>query len=224
MASTLSGQLMLEAKTAYFNCIRDRILGNNLTTEDNNYSIHAISVYILSVTALEAFINEVCFGLPFGMSSRKASISDKELNELEYEEICEKYYRMPQILWGNTFDKGTSPYQDFAALVRLRNDFVHYKMKELPRDKYPRYYRWLEGKGILLDSGKKPGFGFALGWFCDALSTKTAWWAYNTACKMANKLIEISAQETKAFWETLTADNFKEIPEQYWKTLVPDSK
>ena len=66
--------LLSEAKIAYFNSLSDR--NKSLTTKDNNYSIHAISTHILTTTALEAFINEVCFGYPFGMNSRKICISD----------------------------------------------------------------------------------------------------------------------------------------------------
>jgi len=104
-------------------CIEDRISGKVFTTEDNNFSDHALTVYIMTVTALEAFINELCFG-PSSKMLNKDRIPVEFFEDME---IRRKYYLLPLLLWGRTFDRGAPPYQDFEILIRLRNSLVHYK-------------------------------------------------------------------------------------------------
>jgi len=42
---------------------------------------------------------------------------------------------VPQLLWNKTFDKGGITWRDFGALIKLRNDHVHY----IPRWENPGY-------------------------------------------------------------------------------------
>lgn len=141
---------MATARNAYIKCIEDRISGKVVTTEDNNFSDHALTVYIMTATALEAFINEVCFG-PTSKMVSKVPIPAEMAEDME---IRHKYYLLPLLLWGRTFDRGVQPYQDFDMLIRLRNALVHYKMKSFDGSETPKYFKWLREKGLLITSGK----------------------------------------------------------------------
>lgn len=207
---------MASARIAYNKCIEDRISGNVAITDDNNFSQHALTVYIMTATALEAFINEVCLG-PTSKMINKAAIP---LEMVEDMEIRRKYYLLPLLLWGRTFDRGAQPYQDFDILMRLRNALVHYKMKSFAGSETPKYFQWLRDKGLLITTGKLDA---DYAWLHQLSNSKAALWAYNTTCQMANKLIEFGDETTKTLWRGML-DNFQEIPDQYWRSLIPSSK
>jgi hypothetical protein len=141
---------------------------------------------------------------------------------VENMEIRSKYYLLPLLLWGKTFDRGTRPYQDFEVLIRLRNYLVHYKMTPSGGGEMPKFAEHLKDKNLLMTSGT-PGVGLAGGLLTELCSAKAALWAYNTTCQMATNLIQLADDTTKQLWQGML-DNFREIPDQYWKSLIPASK
>lgn len=213
---TISGFLRVNAYRAYERCIKDRLSGKVYTTEDNNYSPNVIDVYILSVSTLEAFINEVCFGGP-EIRIINGTPAPREL--IEDLEIRKKYYLLPLLLWGKTYKRGTQPYQDFEMLVRIRNDLIHYKMRSYHRGNEPKYFRILSERGALLVS-PHPDADFA--WIMKILTSKGALWAYNTACRMAKGLIELADEQTQTLWSPILG-SFQEIPDDYWKKIIEES-
>ena len=94
-------------------------------------TLDILEVYILVAAALEAFINEVClYKIDLYKQQKKRT---RHLVYLIYgnkgrgEEIRVKWEKLPQFLCGKAFNKGCSPWQDFDALIRLRNAILHYK-------------------------------------------------------------------------------------------------
>ncbi len=209
---TISGSFMVTARAAYIKCIQDRVSGKVIITEDNNYSDHSLTVYIMVITALEAWINEVCLS-PTSKMLNKITVPIDMLDDLE---IKRKYYLIPQILWGRTFNLGEKPYQDFEMLVSLRNALVHYKMKSLDTTNPPKYFKYLRDKNLLISTGKTE---VDYVWLHQLSNSKAALWAYNTACRMANGLIDYADDNTKTFRSGLLG-NFEEIPENYWETII----
>ncbi len=189
-----SGNFMGFAREAYFKCIEAGNSDGVYKTKDNKFSFHALSVYIMTATALESFINEICFRL----SPRRVDVSVDGLDNLE---ITLKYYLLPKVLWGKTFDRGALPYQDFNILINLRNGIVHYKIKDMRGTKY---FKYLKRKNLLMSPNRNVSS------FDQLCNTKTARWAYNTTCKTAHKLIEFSDDNTKKLTKYLLY-NFREL-------------
>ena len=99
-----------------------------------------------------------------------------------------KYLIASQTLSGRMYDKGASPYQDFAILIRLRNDIVHLKPKQIsdqkegkpPETALPKYIVALQHRGIarILDEG-------VIGSWFDLIKTpEVAAWACQTSLAM----------------------------------------
>jgi hypothetical protein len=211
-AMTLSGSFMDSACRAYFRCIQDRETGKVFVTDDNNYSDNALDALILSVTALEAFINEVTLGPTAMMLNKKMEIIGEWVGKLD---VRTKYHVVPYLLWGNTFNRGSQPYQDFRTLVNIRNELVHYKMKPYECGDMPECVMPLLQRGILLTPANAK---VRCLWVSDISCSKTALWAHNTACRMANSLIEMADDENRNLWGD--GKRFSEIPEEYWKALL----
>ena len=214
---TLSGTLIERARLAYVRCVQERLSEHVFTIEDNNYSENAIDVFILSVTALEAFINEAAFSPMARSTSRLAMVGDM----LEDLDIRRKYVLVPQLAWGQTYDPGVQPYQDFEMLVRLRNDLVHYKMKFYSHGQEPGYAKTLSQRGLLL-LPKPPDLQARFPWPTELLTSKAALWAHNTACRMVRSFIAMADEETTELHGSL-ANKFREIPLDYWKTILEAS-
>lgn len=212
VAVTLSGHFMNSSYRAYVRCIEDRETGRVFVTEDNSYSANARDVFILSVTALEAFVNEVSLGPASMMLNKKMEVLAEWVEKLD---VRAKYRIVPCLLWGNTFDRGSQPYQDFNILVNIRNELVHYKMKAYKIGDMPKCVRPLFERGMLLTPANKEVYSL---WVDEVSCSKAALWAHNTACRMANRLIEMADDKTRQQWGD--GKGFSEIPEDYWKTIL----
>ena len=213
IAAPISGVLIGNARRAYERCIRERLDDKVFVTDDNNFSRYALDAIILSVAALEAFLNEAALN-PVALGIRRADAALQALEELE---IRRKYVLVPLVLWGTTFQCSRQPFQDFDCLVRVRNDLIHYKMPFYPSGHGPKYLRHLETNKLLLESDGPSRFG----WVENLSSAKVALWAHNTACRMAKELM-VMADAVGRAWGDL-AENFREIPPDYWKTIAEGS-
>ena len=49
--------------------------------------------------------------------------------EIEQFRLADKWYFVPALACGKTFDKGTQPFQDFTRVIKIRNETVHPKPK-----------------------------------------------------------------------------------------------
>lgn len=85
---------------------------------------------VFSAVALEGFINE-CADLASQESNPPVEVENlgAVLGEIEASNGTTelKYLMASTVLGGAAFDKGTSPFQNFKLLIRIRNALVHYK-------------------------------------------------------------------------------------------------
>lgn len=206
MSASISQILLTQARAAYGACVANGSSGQVFATEDNNYSAFAMSVYILSVAAAEAFMSEVAFMNYFWKKDDKSKALLEELPKID--SPLQRCSELSEKLWDRKLDKLQPPYQDFYHLVKIRSDIIHYHVEG---SKYTNdYLQYLKDRKVLLGTPGQFGFGH----LDPLLNTKAAKWAYNTACRMAKQLIELAQGETKPFIkENLNAlrTNFKEI-------------
>ncbi len=207
MGGTISGSLLEQTRWAYGACIAQGKSGKVFTTKDNNYSIYAMSVYILSVAVAEAFMNEVVSISHHWKRDDKSKLIMEEIIEMD---PLQKYSEIPVKLWGKELVKSCPPYQDFYHLVKIRNEITHYRME--PSKFAKEYVRHLRDRKVLIETS---GVTFGLGHLDPVLSTKAAKWAYNTACSVSKQFIELAQEDTTPFIKESLKDmrsNFQEIP------------
>jgi hypothetical protein len=98
--------------------------------------LQALVSVVFSVVAVEAFLNEAAeMALDFSdlpsepqvVSAFGECMVDAEKSRASLES---KFALANWVLVGKKLDKGAQPYQDFALIVRLRNDLVHFKGNE----------------------------------------------------------------------------------------------
>jgi hypothetical protein len=99
----------------------------------------ALISVVFSVIALEAFINEMT-DYAQDMTAYQPSVEGPEAvlfaqvmgdAEEAHARLESKFTLASWILSGRNIDRGGQPYQDFALLMRLRNDLVHTKPNKL---------------------------------------------------------------------------------------------
>jgi hypothetical protein len=124
------------AKNALARCKRKN-------SQVSNHEI--LEVFILTIVGLESLINEICLEkIDQRQRWKKSTCELKELmkdNNGKYFDLKTKYEKIPNILWNNDFNKGGRIWGDFDALVKLRNDIVHYSPKWEQPGYVPDYIR-----------------------------------------------------------------------------------
>jgi len=101
-----------------------------------------LQAHILAAVSLEAFINEVISD----QIDKKQDFGEdtKKLEDLMYGKkgqgasIREKWEKLPKYLWNKGFDKKSTLWEDFDALIELRNALVHYKAEFLDQGAVPQ--------------------------------------------------------------------------------------
>ena len=193
------------AKSDYFmNRARDACLSpalnltdsKNASTSGNYFSPIFLDAYIMSATALEAFINErIVINLQIITNRINMKLADsieknnkKILEMLIEQDLVTKYRLMPILLWQKSFDESQSPFQDFVSLVSIRNDIIHYKMPFYDEQK-PKWARKLEEKHILLPEPMQ----YCRIWIDEICTLEGAKWAYNTSCKMMKQFAQLAS-------------------------------
>jgi hypothetical protein len=177
-AVTISGNLIHQVRKLYKSDL-ERIAEGGVTRQGTNgYAAHAPTAYIISVASVEAFLNEILLSDVSKSIFNDSPLWNLSKNSIDRLELGVKLILIPQLLFAKTFSRGEQPYQDMALLIRIRNDFVHYKMQSKP----PKYLKVLEDQRIALR-----GEGFI--WVTKLSSSECIKWAHNTACKVVEKLI-----------------------------------
>lgn len=220
------------AKSDYFmNRARDSCLSppqdaadGKMTTIDNYFSPMFLDAYIMSATALEAFINEriainlqiVTNRIAMELADSVEKSSKKILEMLKEQDLVTKYRMMPILLWQKSFDESRSPFQDFTSLVSIRNDIIHYKMPFYDEQcKRPKWVKRLEEKGILLPypvvrpPAPIPDEGYRV-WIDEICTLKGAKWAYNTSCRMIKQFAKLAVGVIQSTCQDYV-DSFEEL-------------
>ena len=112
-----------------------------------------IAAVLHAASSLEAFLNEEleqrCTLEPHWKPSIQA---------IERVEFQNRWFVVPQLLFNRTFDKDAEPFQSFRALVKLRNELVHYKPVTRSFDFLPAFARDLESRFQFSVPEAIPGF------------------------------------------------------------------
>jgi hypothetical protein len=172
---------------------------------------------VCAVASVEAFVNEQLTGPVASVVLRDSPLWNLGGDSLEKMELLTKIIIIPQFLSGRSFRRGGQPFQDFARLVRIRNDIVHFKMGM----QAPRYLRHLEERGIAI-TNPSAAEGVDYAWPDRLSSTEGIRWAHNTARRVVNGLVEFVPSEHRGLLAGMV-ENYREIPDSEMRNRVMDA-
>lgn len=182
---------------------------NSPPFDGNYYSAGFLDAYIMSATALEAFINERLtldlefhkgrLALPKYKDQFPGDTKEKEaLNMLIKQNLETKYRLTPIILWNHSYNTNKYPFLDFTHLIKIRNDIIHYKMPFYDeQNATPTWANFLKRKGIFLTKpvihppDPLPNENRRI-WIEEICTYKGAKWAYNTSCSMIKEYVNLA--------------------------------
>jgi hypothetical protein len=168
---------MYQARVLYHTAMDKADDCNRVRYGINAYANEALSGYIIVVAAVEAFLNEIYFGILSSMMAKNPGLKAVPKEWLLNIEPTRKLLLLPQLAFGKSISRQEQPFQDYALLVKVRNDLTHYKMKETP----PKYIGELDKRGITIKTSKEPDFL----WPHKLACTEGLRWAINTGCAIA---------------------------------------
>jgi hypothetical protein len=154
---------------------------------------------VFSALGAEAFINELA-----EMAQRDADISEPDLgnidtlrhlaatltaidNERPPEQLQRKYLEASRILSGQAFRRGSPAFQEFKALIQLRDALVHPRHQDVTdRAGYisPRLpvVKNLQQRGLTRSRGsRRSGVPEGMSWLDELVTVDIAHWAYQAA-------------------------------------------
>jgi hypothetical protein len=184
----------------------------------NAFTRLAFPAYVCAVAAVEAFVNEELIGHVARIVLRDSPLWNLSNDSLEKMELPTKLIVVPQVLFGRSFRRGAQPFQDFALLVKVRNDVIHFKMEMEP----PSYLRPLVDRGIAL-TAEASAAGADYAWPHKLSCTEGIRWAHNTACRVVNGLADFVPPEHRDL-VAAGAHNFREIPEAEFREWLAERR
>lgn len=180
---------------------------------DNGVTDYAIPSYILSVAAVEAFVNEMFLAVNIGFlkDSSFAKLSEDERQQFQKANLGDKLIRLPALAFDQeVFNRGSQPFQDMNYLISVRDSFVHYKMGY--EAEYKGAFDYLTRKGVALNSPDSPNRF----WVSDLSTFEGIRWAHNTALKIIKDIIDTAIKTNRhqilISMGTKTPNFFHQIP------------
>ena len=162
---------------------------------DNGITDYAIPSYILSVAAVEAFVNEsfLALGTRFLKGSSFEKLSDEEIKEFrEKKSLRNKLIQLPKLAFDQeVFNSSQQPFQDMNYLIKVRDSFVHYKMAIEPE--YEGIHDYLVMKGVARKSPNDPNRF----WAQDLCTFEGIRWAHNTALVIIKNIIDTAIETNR---------------------------
>jgi hypothetical protein len=201
-----SGVLFGIAKRA----AEDAKAGNSLQT-------NALIAVVFSVVGSEAFINEA---IELASLSSQESLTIAAFAEMgaqvedSHGTMELKYQVAKWVFSGESFDKGTNPYQDFLLLIQTRNALVHYKQLDKIAEvtssgevtvEVPALINRLRSKGVLSDIPTNVGAS----WLTRISTPAMAMWACHAASAMVKAIAAIPPEGVFKFQMGLQANDFE---------------
>ena len=169
----------------------------------------AISAFPLSIAAWEAFLNETILSERYLRINKDSKIHSIPMNIIERWDILSKTIIVPDLLYGNTFNKGSQPFQDFSRLVSIRNSLVHFKFSQ-PNKKTFNAITDLIHRGIFRgysEQNRKDTKGNRLiDWPDDISTTEGIRWSINTVANMANRLKDFIPMKQRYYYIPLQSN------------------
>ena len=205
---TISGDLIGHVRLLLKMSLDDAAQGKALVEDGNAFSSYASVAYILTVAAVEAFLNEnYLFGV-FCRSGTKESalwrIPDDVREKLD---LLVKLELVADLMFGKRLPRGEQPMQDFAVLIKLRNALTHYKMGM----HHPDFVQKLRQEKLLLPLPKHlpPEDTAAQPWVWEISTISGVIWAHNTAAAVVQRLVACDEQDLCN--GSSTAGNFPQL-------------
>lgn len=191
-AQTISGSLINQVRLLYETTLNNWFGKRNTIQQGINvYTDSALPSFIISVAAIESLINEIFLSdLSKHYILGNSPFYQIDTGSLERMEINQKLLLFPYLAFGTTLDKSTQPYQDFATLVKLRNEIVHYKMKSVP----PKFFQNLSDRKIALQltqKNKTDNEHHVQFWISEINCSEAMRWGYNTVCETVFALTKV---------------------------------
>jgi hypothetical protein len=198
------------------------------TASPDAWPPEALSAILFSALAVEAFINELAeaaardsheqwtTGLP-GVDVLRDLAETLDMIEDAQGNIGLKYHLASKILRGRTFNANQAPFQDFNALVKLRNELVHPRHRD--RTKEERYIeprssviRDLQQRGLTSSKGRNPGDpGGGMSWLNEIECGRTATWACQAAREIITAVLPLLPQGPHLFAINLFHDQLANL-------------
>ncbi len=140
----------------------------------------SVEVAVFAFMALEALLSEWMF-------NESANVDPALLATLATVDRLateERFVEIPRLLYGRTFNRGRSPFQDFHHLKEIRDGLVHYKFGSPPDDAL----RYLAREGLLtVPRWPAP----TVLWVQCIWTREFAKWSYETVCAMASAFLDM---------------------------------
>ncbi|MDQ3562912.1 MAG: hypothetical protein M3436_01820 [Pseudomonadota bacterium] len=125
---------------------------------------YSTATLLTTVAALEAFANELFVDYPTVFPELRPEVMAKLWELYEQKPPLEKFEIALLLKQGQTFDRGTRPYQDVYALVRLRNGLTHFKPEWDNEQEHGRISALLSGRISVSPFFSSPEPLFPRGW------------------------------------------------------------
>jgi hypothetical protein len=173
----------------------------------------AMVCLLFSAATLEAFIMELALLLPndamlSGVAALQATADAIDLAEDSRGSVQLKFQLAKYVLTGRPYDKGSQPYQDFDALVAIRNAIVHMKPVAITED---------PNKLLLALRARKlceePKPGVTASWIGQICTRAVGRWACNVVVEMVDHLKGCIPSDVN------TAPLFHSVLGNNWKRL-----
>jgi hypothetical protein len=188
---------------------RDRAVAA-IEKNPSNRPLDVTAAIIFSVTAVEAFINELQDTIldvakinpDLKMRDPKVYACGSALDVIEAQKRSVFLKLSTAAFWlsGQPLDKGVNPYQDSVSLATLRNRLVHFRPLDnadakTVADRFPGFIRSLQQRGLAHKPEPKKVFSA----FSSIRSKEMAAWSYDTAHAMIMEIVERMPPKYKQF-------------------------
>jgi hypothetical protein len=184
---------------------RARLAHGRITAADDLEpgQMDALDAIVFAAASTEAFINEFA-AIAHERAARGSTLvalpdddrvqrTGRVLHDLEANRgaIRQKYSISHFLLCGQDYNKGAQPWQDFDALIRVRDAILHLRMDEFALDKegnrtYPKLVQGLSNRGILAPDTPRT----TIPWIAIVATRSAAKWAINSACHIVISILD----------------------------------
>ena len=146
----------------------------------------ALTSIVFSVISLEAFLNEMTESAEdnatMDYEAEAVDVFAQMMRDMETASLETKFIMSSWVLTGKSLSRGAQPFQDFASLIALRNQLVHFKPSEIvagpivnTKEVNKKRLKKLESKNILAPAMYQGS------WVYHATTRAVAEWSCTTA-------------------------------------------